>query len=442
MWILFAGIIFGVIIAIIRVAQNAPTNPSVPVNSTLNSIPISEAQLMASQYLKIAKDSERLVNTTVNPDVFFSRYDLMIEQFRKLAGLEHLISFSGTLPSAHLNTLIATRDQEAETFIRRSFKKMRDEVGLLKTENGKSAKIERYFSKMNSYCRYLSQGNQDLLYTLKSSCKESGSFKEAITSLNANTPSKNSIPSPQASDGFYDFSFLDKNELATISTVLRSANSKYTPEMTGLGLVIESASVVYKPRYVIQEIIIQKYKHSENPFDVLATALAYLSKGAQFRSSAIECFEKYFRSADASQRRLAAKYCPAASEPLVLLNLAELYEKENRLDEALETALKADCLNHSVSPGFPLRIGSIYLKMNPIKCVEYFSQILNDIKYSEYYDSFLKEYDNALEKQQRGYKYKPRRKKEPDTTELERRKLLEGLAREFLPGGKYYSIAL
>ena len=45
-----------------------------------------QAKEQSKQLLKIAQDCAELVNTTVNPDVFFNRYNLMLENLQSLAG--------------------------------------------------------------------------------------------------------------------------------------------------------------------------------------------------------------------------------------------------------------------------------------------------------------------------------------------------------------------
>lgn len=128
-----------------------------------NSRDRQQAQLVAPQYLKIAKDCIKLINSTTNPDVFFPRYDLLIEQCSKLSQLECYIKFTGTRPSTQLITFKLQRDEETRRFIHRSFEKLKQDVDKLKTAKAKGNKVDSYFAKMSIYSRYISANNQKLL---------------------------------------------------------------------------------------------------------------------------------------------------------------------------------------------------------------------------------------------------------------------------------------
>ena len=80
-----------------------------------------EAQSLAPQLIHITEDCENLVNTTVNPDTFFSRYDSLIEQLMKLSEIERYINFTGELPSVVLKRAISQRDTVTQRFIHRSY---------------------------------------------------------------------------------------------------------------------------------------------------------------------------------------------------------------------------------------------------------------------------------------------------------------------------------
>lgn len=137
------------------------------------------AQMMATQYLKIVNDCAKLVNSTVNPGVFFSRYDLMVENLTKLSQIEYLLKFTGKKPSTQLNEIVSRRDYETSLFIARSFEKLMHDVEKLKTPKGKGNKISAYFTNMSEYSRYLSNKNIEALQKMKSFCEQKGYFLNA-----------------------------------------------------------------------------------------------------------------------------------------------------------------------------------------------------------------------------------------------------------------------
>ena len=209
-------------------------------------------------------------------------------------------------------------------------------------------------------------------------------------------------------DGRYDLSRFSRHEEAVIYTVLRNAwTGKYPEKMKGLGLANEAYPIVYKPRYVLYEIIVQKYSKSKNPFDILAVATAYRMKGAAYREESIGYYENWIKSSSAAQKREAEKYLFDVREPFFSLHLAELYEGVCRFDEALKYAIAAEKMNTDHAPGYPMRIASIYRKTDIDQCVKYLEKVSASKEY-QIYPVFAKELREAKEMQGKGYDYKPR----------------------------------
>lgn len=126
-----------------------------------------EAQFMAPQWLKIVKDCADLVNTTVNPKVFFARYDLMLENLSNLADIEKIVKFSGKKPSVQFRELVAQRERETDTFIDRAFEVARDRAAELKTEKGRAEALQRFFQKMEAHSNRMTPANLAHLQSLK-----------------------------------------------------------------------------------------------------------------------------------------------------------------------------------------------------------------------------------------------------------------------------------
>lgn len=128
-----------------------------------------QAKEQADQWLKIVYDCAELVNTTKNPDVFFPRYELMLEYLGKLSGLEctGIFSNSRELPSVALARVEAQFSTATNDFINRSFEAAREDAATLKTEKGKANAIKRFFAKMDILTIYMSAESVDYLETLK-----------------------------------------------------------------------------------------------------------------------------------------------------------------------------------------------------------------------------------------------------------------------------------
>jgi carboxypeptidase C (cathepsin A) len=113
----------------------------------------TQAKLQSQQLLKIANDCAELVNTTVNPEVFFMRYNLMLENLEKLVGLEctGIFENSAELPSVAFSRIEAQFTAATNDFLERSFEKAKEHAETLKTESGKTNAIKRYFDNMEKY---------------------------------------------------------------------------------------------------------------------------------------------------------------------------------------------------------------------------------------------------------------------------------------------------
>ena len=111
----------------------------------------AEAEMMAPQFLKIAYDCVQLVNETTTPDVFFSRYDLLINVLRKLTSLKNYIKYSGTDPGETLVEIVNNRDNYAELFVLRTIQQEIESASSLKTESGKKNRIIKLVDALEKY---------------------------------------------------------------------------------------------------------------------------------------------------------------------------------------------------------------------------------------------------------------------------------------------------
>lgn len=95
-----------------------------------------------------------------------------------------------------------------------------------------------------------------------------------------------------AANNRYDLTCFSQHESDVIREVLYTVKTKYPAEYQALGLVNEAYVITYKPRYVLFEIAVIKYRNSASCFDKFAVAYAFANKGADFRLAAIGAFEE------------------------------------------------------------------------------------------------------------------------------------------------------
>ncbi|MDD5934998.1 MAG: hypothetical protein PUC65_05430 [Clostridiales bacterium] len=135
----------------------------------LNKLKLSKQQLLALteqqalQQEKIANDCVNLINSTVKPDVFFSRYDLLIEKLELLSKYENYIKFNGTLPSYSLQIAKSQKEASVRSLIDRAWLKADEKASKLKTEKGKSNQYIKLFEEFEKYTNYMTQNNINYL---------------------------------------------------------------------------------------------------------------------------------------------------------------------------------------------------------------------------------------------------------------------------------------
>lgn len=179
------------------------------------------------------------------------------------------------------------------------------------------------------------------------------------------------------SDNRYDLKRFSRHEADIILRVLRTTDAKYHPLLRSLGLINESFSITYKPRYVLFDIVILQYENSQNMVDRLAVALAYETKGAYYRKQAISYFEESIKHVDKTVLDLFHA-CPAVT---VYTKFADVYEKEHDYKKAISYFKKARAIKGSSKEYLSERIVKLEKKLkSPPK--------VRKTKKPDYYDEF------------------------------------------------------
>ena len=122
----------------------------------------------SGQLLKISEESAAIVNSTVKPEVFFQRYDLLVEALKSLSEIEHLIDFVGMVPAENLKEVLLKRERETSVFLKRAYEKEATDALALKTAKGRQNRLVRFFETLEPYHKYLTKSNKEYLEKLKS----------------------------------------------------------------------------------------------------------------------------------------------------------------------------------------------------------------------------------------------------------------------------------
>ena len=91
-------------------------------------------------------------------------------------------------------------------------------------------------------------------------------------------------------EGGYNFACVTPEENAEILSLLKPA-AEYPADQRGIALAFFSEAINHKPRYIINQIIIEYARLSGTPLDVAAEFVALSRKSSAFRSKALEVFE-------------------------------------------------------------------------------------------------------------------------------------------------------
>lgn len=116
------------------------------------------AKDITNNNIRIIKDCANILDDTVNPDTFFSRYNLMIENSSKLIRFEPYLIDDNNWTETHKN-LVYKKQSYIYAFINRYLLSTINKVNGLKTEKAKLRNIQNFFQSLEEYKREMSEEN-------------------------------------------------------------------------------------------------------------------------------------------------------------------------------------------------------------------------------------------------------------------------------------------
>lgn len=105
----------------------------------------------AKNDLRIIGESSKIVQETNDPDVFFSRFDLIIERYEHLSSIENFLSFQGDRPSEICEKVKCHYNDCVREFIEKYFLDSYSRAVTLKTVSGRKNRIKRSFDAIAKY---------------------------------------------------------------------------------------------------------------------------------------------------------------------------------------------------------------------------------------------------------------------------------------------------
>lgn len=120
---------------------------------------MSSAKEQAQNDLRIMEDCTKLLSSTMKPDVFFSRLDLLEKHSKHLAQLEPYIDFSGALPSEAYNEFVSEKSLCIRQFIARYSSAISDKARTMKTERGRNNQYQKFYNELEPYFSVMGSDN-------------------------------------------------------------------------------------------------------------------------------------------------------------------------------------------------------------------------------------------------------------------------------------------
>lgn len=221
-----------------------------------------------------------------------------------------------------------------------------------------------------------------------------------------------------------------QEEFDYISERLNYIKQNYSKEHQSIALAYEAWMTVHRSHHILNQIVIQKYKESDDSIDILAVAMAYCTEPVKYRKLAIQYFERYFTNpvnlTDLPKDPAAEiQCCTMFSDWFLHLKLAELYEKEYMYDEAIEQIkLRIKCVN-GTNPADYIAIGDILIKIDLYKAKDYYENLMKSEVYAQHQYSIDWHYNDVLNKINMRYVFTPRKSKKSNSLTEEEAAIIE-----------------
>lgn len=211
---------------------------------------------------------------------------------------------------------------------------------------------------------------------------------------------------------------LDDSENNFLDLFLKNSLQKYQPHERAICMSFSTEAVIGSVRQILNKIIIECYKNSQQPLDILAVALTYARMHAAERPLAIQYFENYLKNPVCPPKIFHIAYEDYSFSKgrdtysfwHIYSTFANIYEKEYMFEKAiycLKNCIKTD---NKTNPTDYIRIGNNLIKIGIDQAEQYYIRLLSDESLMRYKRQFAIALDDVLIKKAKGYIYKPRKK--------------------------------
>jgi hypothetical protein len=150
-------------------AQKAAAEKATDKEADKEEMPEWQARMLASQLHRAADDCIKVCDTTLNPEIYFTKYELLIETLEDMVDTEKYVEYHAGKPSELLAELSdpAVRERQVNIFLAKTGDKLKTDVSKLRSPRAQRNKIDRYFENMNKYRSYMSKANRAYVESLR-----------------------------------------------------------------------------------------------------------------------------------------------------------------------------------------------------------------------------------------------------------------------------------
>ena len=115
--------------------------------------------------LRIIEDCKNIVMSTIKPDTFFSRLDLLVQKAEHLCKFEGLIQFAGALPSEALKEVNNEYQIAVKMFLIRYYTNTFEKAQAMKTDKGRINQYVKFYDSLQSYYPLMNDENKEYIET-------------------------------------------------------------------------------------------------------------------------------------------------------------------------------------------------------------------------------------------------------------------------------------
>lgn len=164
--IIIAIVLFSIWVA----ADSDKTNNSKPEQLNVKDI--------AQQYINSIKHSVDMVNSTLEPKVFFSEHRKMLKHLKDFSRLEGDVKLQGKLPSVALNEFISQKEQTFNDFILRYYSAMQNRIRIANSQSEKAKVVEEFYNSLMFYKEDMALSSIELIDVLKNDMLSTIEYKQ------------------------------------------------------------------------------------------------------------------------------------------------------------------------------------------------------------------------------------------------------------------------